>query len=106
MIKNAEELLNYNKSEEKLAENIVKAIADSGASVVVAGGSISEIMIHYLEKYKLMILKVTSKFELKRLCKALGATPIARLGAPIVDELGTCDLVFVDEIGSEKVTIF
>ena len=53
-----------------------------------------------------MVVKVTSKFELKRLCKAIGAIPIARLGAPLQDELGTCDLVHVQEIGSQKVTVF
>ena len=47
-----------------------------------------------------------SKFELKRLCKCLGATPLTRLGAPTVEEIGTADEVFVQEIGSQKVTIF
>ena len=92
--------MNYTKSEEEHAEKIVKSIADANVNVVVAGGSVSEIMLHYLEKYKIMTIKVTSKFELKRLCKALGATPIARLGAPIEDEIGTCDAVRSEEIGS------
>ena len=87
--------MNYTKSEEDHAEKIVKSVADAGVNVVVAGGSVSEIMLHFLEKYKLMVVKVTSKFELKRLCKALGATAIARLGAPLQDELGTCDVVHV-----------
>lgn len=53
-----------------------------------------------------MVVRLTSKFDLKRLCKALGATALARLGAPIPDEMGQCDEVHVEEIGSEKVTIF
>jgi T-complex protein 1 subunit theta len=106
LIKNADELLNYTKSEEDHAEKIVKSIADAGVNLVVAGGSVSEIMLHFLEKYRLMVVKVNSKFELKRICKALGATPIARLGAPLQDELGQCDLVHVQEIGSQNVTVF
>ena len=106
LIKNAKELLNYTKSEEEHAERIVKGIADAGINLVVAGGSVSEIMLHYLEKYRLMVVKVNSKFDMKRLCKALGAVPIARLGAPTPDEIGTCDEVHVEEIGSQKVTIF
>jgi T-complex protein 1 subunit theta len=39
-------------------------------------------MLHYIEKYKLMAVRITSKFELKRICKAIGATPLARLDAP------------------------
>ena len=47
-----------------------------------------------------------SKFELKRLCKCLDATALARLGAPTEEEIGTADEVYVTEIGSQKVTIF
>ena len=38
--------------------------------------------------------------------KALGATPVARLGSPIAEEIGTCEKVFVQEIGSQKVVVF
>lgn len=62
--------------------------------------------MHFFERYKIMVVKITSKFELKRLCKVLGAVAIARLGSPLQDELGTCDEVYRQEIGSEKVTIF
>eukprot|EP01017_Pseudomicrothorax_dubius_P004049 TRINITY_DN1072_c0_g2_i10.p1 TRINITY_DN1072_c0_g2~~TRINITY_DN1072_c0_g2_i10.p1 ORF type:complete len:541 (+),score=198.85 TRINITY_DN1072_c0_g2_i10:156-1778(+) len=106
LIKNANDLLNYTKSEENLAEKCVKEIAEAGVNVIVAGGSISEIVLHYIEKYKMMAVKVQSKFELKRLCKCLGATALVRLGAPIPEELGTCDEVVVQEIGSQKVTLF
>jgi T-complex protein 1 subunit theta len=53
-----------------------------------------------------MVVKVQSKFELRRLCKCLNAAPLARLGAPNEEEMGTCDEVYVSEIGSQKVTIF
>ncbi|CAD8076657.1 unnamed protein product [Paramecium sonneborni] len=106
LIKNASELMNYTKSEEELAEKIVKSIADAGVNLIVAGGSISELVLHFIEKYKMMIVKIQSKFELKRLCKAIGASALSRLSAPMPDELGTCDRVHVQEIGSQKVTIF
>lgn len=106
LIKNAGELLNYTKSEENHAENIVKQIAEAGINVVVAGGSISEIMLHYLEKYKIMAVKVLSKFEMKRLAKCLNATCIVRHGPPTPEEIGVCDEVVVEEIGSQKCTVF
>lgn len=106
LIKNANELLNYTKSEEELAEKIVKGIADAGVNLIVAGGSVSELVLHYVEKYKMMLLKVTSKFELKRLAKAVGAVALSKLCTPNPDELGTCDRATVQEIGSQKVTIF
>lgn len=52
-----------------------------------------------------MLVKVVSKFELKRVCKAIGASPIARLDAPNPEEIGFCDSASVEEIGSQKVTI-
>jgi len=74
--------------------------------MIIVGGSISNLMMHYVEKYKMMIIKLTSKFELKRICKAIGASALARLDAPTPDEIGKCDEVVVKEIGSEKVTVF
>jgi T-complex protein 1 subunit theta len=106
LIKNAEELINYNKSEEDHAHNFIKSIADAGVTCVVVGGTISDICLHYLEKYRIMTLRVTSKFELKRLCKAIQATALVRLGAPVPEELGTADSVQLREIGSQKVIVF
>eukprot|EP00825_Cyclidium_porcatum_P028382 TRINITY_DN3065_c0_g1_i1.p1 TRINITY_DN3065_c0_g1~~TRINITY_DN3065_c0_g1_i1.p1 ORF type:complete len:451 (-),score=92.16 TRINITY_DN3065_c0_g1_i1:456-1808(-) len=106
LIKNAQDLLNYSKTEEELAENIVKKIADAGITLVVAGGSIAELIMHFLEKYRIMVVRITSKFDLQRICKALQAIPLARVDAPTPDEIGTCDECFVQEIGSQKVTIF
>jgi len=51
-------------------------------------------------------VKVQSKFQLRRICKATGATPLVRLGAPSAEELGFCDVVTTEEIGSTPVTIF
>lgn len=106
LIKNANDLLNYSKTEEEFAEKIVKKIADAGITLVVAGGSIAELIMHFLEKYKIMVIRITSKFDLARICKALQAIPLARVDAPTPDETGSCDECFIQEIGSQKVTIF
>jgi T-complex protein 1 subunit theta len=106
LIKNANELLNYTKSEEEHAEKIIKSIADAGVNVIVSGGSISEICLHYIEKYKMMCVRIMSKFELRRLCKCLGAVGIVRMGPPTPEEMGYCDEVVVQEIGSQKITVF
>ena len=57
-------MLDYTKSEEELAEKTVKAIADSGVNLILAGGMVSDIMFHYVEKYKIMLWRIMSKFEL------------------------------------------
>jgi T-complex protein 1 subunit theta len=40
---------------------------------MVASGAISEVSLHFLEKYKIMVLKIMSKWELKRIAKSVGA---------------------------------
>merc|ERR1711935_1331005 len=60
LIKNAEDLLNFTKSEEDHMEKLVKGIVDTGVNVIVVGGSISELAVHYFEKYGLMVLKSVS----------------------------------------------
>jgi T-complex protein 1 subunit theta len=93
LIKNAEELLNYNKSEEKKMEEMVSGIAASGVKVVICNGSISEMAMHFLDKFNLMVIKIQSKFDLSRICKALGATAVVRIGPCSPEEMGECSLL-------------
>ncbi|CCI50152.1 unnamed protein product [Albugo candida] len=106
LIKDADELMNYNKGEEKHLEECIQTIAASGAKVVISGGSIGEMALHFLEKYELLALKISSKWELRRICRAVNATALVRLGAPTSEEMGYCDSVAVQEIGGKKVTVF
>ena len=106
LMKNADDLKNYNKSEEKKMEEIIKSIADSGVKVCVSGGTVSEMAMHFIERYGMLCLKIGSKWELRRLCVATGATALVRLGAPTPDEMGHCDRVHQKEVGGRPVTIF
>ena len=105
LLRTADELLNYNKSEEAHLEGIIKSIADTGVKLVIAGGSISEMALHFLEKYKLAALKITSKWELRRLCMSTGATALVRLGAPTAEEMGSLSSLEVQEVGGRKITL-
>ena len=106
LMKSADDLKGYNKSEEKKMEEIIKSIADTGCKVVVSGGSVSEMALHFIERYGLMCLRCPSKFDLRRLCTATGSTALVRLGPATPDEMGHCDSVKVEEVGGRKVTIF
>ena len=59
-----------------------------------------------MEKYKILVVKVMSKFEIKRIAKSIGASMMVKLGKPTAEEIGTADRVYVTEISSSKVTIF
>lgn len=106
LLKNADELLNYNRSEEKKMEETIEAIAASGVKVVISHGSISEMAQHFMDKFGLMCIKIQSKFDLRRICGALGATAVIRLGPCTPEEMGECSLVEVKEVAGRKVTVF
>ncbi|PIC37556.1 hypothetical protein L5515_012802 [Caenorhabditis briggsae] len=106
LIENADELVNFSKGEESEVEEQVKAIADNGVKVVVAAGKFGDLYLHFLNKYKIMAVRLTSKFDLRRLCRTVGAQPQARICAPAVNLLGHCDSVSVTEIGDENVVVF
>ncbi|KAG0123922.1 chaperonin Cpn60/TCP-1 family [Tuber indicum] len=106
LIHNAKEMLDFTKGEESQLETIIKEIHDSGIRVVVAGSTVGELAMHYLSRYSVLVIKILSKFELRRLCRVVGATPLARLGAPMPDEMGAVDVVETEEIGGDRVTVF
>ncbi|ERM93549.1 T-complex protein 1 subunit theta [Amborella trichopoda] len=105
LIQSAEELENYAKTEEAKVEELIRAVAESGAKVIVSGGAVGEMALHFCERYKLMVLKISSKFELRRFCRTSGAVALLKLQQPNPDELGYVDSVSVEEIGGVRVTI-
>ena len=106
LLKNAKEMLDFSTGEEAQIENVIKELHDSGLRVVVAGSTVGELPMHYLNRYGILVIKVQSKFELRRICRVVGATPLARLGAPMPDEMGSVDIVETLEIGGDRVTVF
>jgi chaperonin GroEL (HSP60 family) len=61
--------------------------------------------MHYLDRHQIAVLKVLSKFDLRRLCRVVNATPLARMGPPTPEEAGFVDVMEVTEIGGDRVTV-
>lgn len=106
LLHNAEEMLNFSKDEENQLDQMCKEIKDAGVKVIIAGASVGELALHYFNKYEILVLKVPSKFDIRRVCQVCGATPLPRLGAPTPDETGEIDFIETKEIGGDRVTIF
>jgi len=106
LIKSANELKDFSRGEESLLEQQIKAIADSGANVVVAGAKFGDLALHYCNKFGLMAVRLNSKFDLRRLSKAVNATVLPRLTPPTAEELGYCDSVTVEELGDTGIVAF
>ncbi|MBA0860487.1 hypothetical protein Goshw_018078 [Gossypium schwendimanii] len=105
LIHSAEQLENYSKTEEAKVEELIKAVADSDAKVIVSGGAVGEMALHFCERYKLMVLKISSKFELRRFCRTTGTSALLKLSQPKPDDLGFVDSISVEEIGGSRVTV-
>lgn len=106
LIKTAEELMNFSKGEENLMDAQVKAIAGTGANVIVTGGKVADIALHYANKYNIMLVRLNSKWDLRRLCKTVGATALPKLTPPVQEEMGHCDSVYLSEVGDTQVVVF
>ncbi|PWA76225.1 TCP-1/cpn60 chaperonin family protein [Artemisia annua] len=106
LIHSAEQLENYAKTEEAKVEELIKAVAESGAKVIVSGAAVGEMALHFCERYKIMVLKIASKFELRRFCRTTGAVALLKLGSTVnPDDLGHVDSISVEEIGGARVTV-
>ena len=106
LLKSADELLAFSKDEETSIETQIKALSDAGINVIVSGGKVGEMALHFLNKYKIMAVRLQSKFDLRRVAKTIDAVVLPKLRAPMHEEMGACDSIYVDEIGETQVVIF
>lgn len=49
--------MDFSKGEEDLMEAQVKAIKEAGANMVVTGGKVADMALHYANKYNLMLVR-------------------------------------------------
>lgn len=106
LLHNAKEMMDFTKGEENQLETAIKELFDAGIRVVVCGDRVGDLALHYLNRFGILVIKILSKFDLRRVCRVVGATPLARLGAPMPDETGNIDIVETMEIGGDRVTVF
>eukprot|EP00794_Sanderia_malayensis_P000454 gene454-1096_t len=105
LIKTAEELKNFSKGEEDLLESQIRGIAEAGCNMIVSGGKVADMALHFCNKYNIMVLRLMSKFDLRRLSRAVQAIALPKITIPTPEEIGYCDHVTAAEIGDTPVTI-
>ncbi|KAJ1997385.1 T-complex protein 1 subunit theta, partial [Coemansia thaxteri] len=105
LLHNAGDLLAYTRGEEAQMAAAVAELHAAQVGVVVCGAGIGDLAVHCMNRLGMVAVRCPSKFELRRLCRVLGATPLARLGAPTPEEMGYCDELRTDEIGGDRVTV-
>jgi T-complex protein 1 subunit theta len=106
LLESAEQLLDFSKKEEELMDQLVGAIAAVGVKCVVSTSTYGSLALHMLEKYKIMAVKVPSKFDMMRLSGAVHARVQAKLEAPTPEDCGHCDSIDVLELGGKAIVAF
>jgi T-complex protein 1 subunit theta len=106
LITNAEELKSFSKGEENAIENRVKSIVDTGVEVIITGGKVHDLALHYLNLYNVMVVRCSSKFDLRRLAKVTKSTILTQLQSPTPEELGYINECFLTEIGETNCVVF
>ncbi|CAA9994486.1 unnamed protein product [Nesidiocoris tenuis] len=106
LIKTADELMKFSEGEESRLESQIQAIKDAGVDVIVGGGKFSDMALHFINKLGIMAVRLNSKFDVRRLCQATGATALPLLTPPSKEELGYSDSVYMDELGDTTVVVF
>jgi T-complex protein 1 subunit theta len=105
-ITTAKELTDFSHGEENLMEEHILDIVKAGCKLVISGGKVGELALHYANKHGLMVVRLNSKFDIRRLCSAIGATPLPRMTPPTAEECGHVSLARIEEIGGTTVVVF
>ncbi|KAJ2744473.1 T-complex protein 1 subunit theta [Coemansia sp. BCRC 34301] len=105
LLRSADALLDYTRGEEAQMDAAVAELHAAGVGAVICGSGVGDLAIHSMNRYGMVAVKCPSKFELRRVCRVVGATALARLGAPTPEEMGYCDELRTDEIGGDRVTV-
>uniref|UniRef100_A0A8C4QRB4 T-complex protein 1 subunit theta n=1 Tax=Eptatretus burgeri TaxID=7764 RepID=A0A8C4QRB4_EPTBU len=106
LLSSAAELKAFSHGEESHLDTTFSDLAAAGANVLVSGGKVSDMAIHFANKKGLMVVRLNSKWDLRRLCKAVGATALPMLTIPSPEQLGHCANVSATEIGETQVVMF
>lgn len=106
LIENAEDLIQYSRKEEDIMEEIISNIHKSGATCIVSNSTFGDLALHFINRLGMMAVRVPSKFEIRRLCAAVGARIMTRLDAPTKEDMGNCDDISVLDAGGRFITTF
>lgn len=104
LLKTAEDLLAYSQDDERTVREFVDRLTSNGVGLIVCSGSIDGLMVDYLNEKSIVVLKVQSKFDLRRLCMLFGGR-ISNALRPMEEQyLGRCSQVEVVTYGERKYT--
>ncbi|XP_072508251.1 T-complex protein 1 subunit theta-like 2 [Notamacropus eugenii] len=99
-----EDLINYDKGEERMASMLVTQLAAKGINVVVVWGQINEICLLHADQHGIMVVQAKSKRQVVQLSHVMGITMLPLLMPPLV--AGQCLKVYTKEMALGLAVVF
>ncbi len=103
-ITSPDQLQAFLDSEEKMLRDMVEAIAQSGANVLICQKGIDDVAQHFLAKKKIFAVRRVSDSDMKKIAKATGGTVVTNLKDLAEEDLGYAGLVEAKKLGDEEFT--
>lgn len=107
LLKTAEDLLTYAHDDEKTTREFVDRLTANGVGLIICNGSVDALMLDYLNEKKVAVIKVPSKFDLRRLCMLFGgrmANVLRPIDAQYLGECSSLEMCTYSERKYTKVT--
>ncbi len=105
-VSDPEQLQQFLDQEEEQLRELVDAIVDSGADVVICQKGIDDMAQHYLAEEGILAVRRAKKSDMKALARSTGARIISNIADITADDLGFAGSVTEKELdGSEKIFV-
>ncbi len=103
-ISDPSQLKGFVEEEEKQLKEMVEALDDAGANVVLCQKGIDDIAQHYLAKRGIFAVRRVSSKDMDKLAKATGANIVTSIEDVSEDDLGEAGTVKENRIGGDSMT--
>ena len=103
-IKTPDQMQGFLDQEEKMLQDMVKRITDTGASVVLCQKGIDDVAIHFLAKKQVYAVRRVSESDMKKIAKATGASIVNNLKDLSKEDLGSAGTVEEKKVGDDEFT--
>ena len=103
-IKTPDQMQGFLDQEEKMLQDMVKRITDTGASVVLCQKGIDDVAIHFLAKKQVYAVRRVSESDMKKIAKATGASIVNNLKDLSKNDLGFAGTVEEKKVGDDEFT--
>lgn len=103
LFNNAADMLSYSHGEETLIKEKIEQLHQSGVKVIVTNEKFGDLALHYINRHDMVAIRVPSKFDIQRICKACQAPSLVKFETRLDHgQYGECGSVCLVEFGADK----